>query len=81
MRLTCHLGMMMPSFVGPGDEKLSFQAKDKGSTKKRDLEKKNISFEPDLNQRPMDFCQVCQLQSTALPTELSKVAWQLLSTS
>ena len=31
------------------------------------------SFEPDSNQRPMDVClEVVQLQSTALPTELSK---------
>ncbi len=29
------------------------------------------SFEPDLNQRPMDNC-LTLLQSTALPTELSK---------
>ena len=36
--------------------------------------KKWNSFEPDLNQRPMDFCFSFQLQSTALPTELSKVA-------
>ena len=28
-----------------------------------------MSFEPDLNQRPMDI--LCPLQSTALPTELS----------
>ena len=34
---------------------------------------KKFSFEPDLNQRPMDFCNaVSLLQSTALPTELSK---------
>ena len=32
-----------------------------------------ISFEPDSNQRPMDAChEDIQLQSTALPTELSK---------
>ena len=30
------------------------------------------SFEPDLNQRPMDY-KLTLLQSTALPTELSKV--------
>ena len=29
------------------------------------------SFEPDLNQRPMDICYY-HLQSTALPAELSK---------
>ncbi len=34
---------------------------------------KKYSFEPDLNQRPMDLCY-SQLQSTALPTELSKEA-------
>ena len=32
--------------------------------------KKDTSFEPDSNQRPMDFS--IPLQSTALPTELSK---------
>ena len=36
------------------------------------MQKMYQSFEPDLNQRPMDiWCK--QLQSTALPTELSKV--------
>jgi hypothetical protein len=39
--------------------------------------RKVASFEPELNQRPMDFCaglgQMLPLQSTALPTELSKV--------
>jgi hypothetical protein len=39
---------------------------------------KMLSFEPDLNQRPMDF-NCLQLQSTALPTELSKVVHFLLS--
>ena len=41
-----------------------------------ELEKKKVySLEPDLNQRPMDVCYAfCQLQSTALPTELSRVA-------
>ena len=39
---------------------------------------KKDSFEPELNQRPMDFCMnflqlFDLLQSTALPTELSKV--------
>ena len=38
---------------------------------------KKYSFEPDLNQRPMDVCQFSQLQSTALPTELSKVVKNL----
>ena len=37
-------------------------------------QKKSYSFEPDLNQRPMDYCYDSQLQSTALPTELSKVS-------
>ena len=38
--------------------------------------RKKFSFEPDLNQRPMDFCNaVSLLQSTALPTELSKDDW------
>ena len=32
--------------------------------------KKSTSFEPDSNQRPMDY--YTPLQSTALPTELSK---------
>ena len=42
--------------------------------KKTKQQKKINSFEPDLNQWPMDVCsQVLQLQSTALPTELSKV--------
>ena len=39
------------------------------------VKKKKItlhSFEPDLNQRPMDY-KLALLQSTALPTELSKV--------
>ena len=42
------------------------------------------SFEPDLNQRPMDYCHHEQLQSTALPTELSKVIqarWDRFCTS
>jgi hypothetical protein len=39
-----------------------------------DGDKKEDSFEPELNQRPMDVCFCTQLQSTALPTELSKVA-------
>ena len=39
----------------------------------KEKEKKNESFEPDLNQRPMDVRLYSnQLQSTALPTELSK---------
>ena len=33
-----------------------------------------LSFEPDSNQWPMDFCVYITLQSTALPTELSKGA-------
>ena len=37
------------------------------------MRSKRMSFEPDLNQRPMDACDVSlPLQSTALPTELSK---------
>ncbi|GIY98574.1 hypothetical protein CEXT_23231 [Caerostris extrusa] len=32
---------------------------------------KSISVEPESNQRPMDLCYSNQLQSTALPTELS----------
>ena len=39
--------------------------------KERKRKSKN-SFEPDLNQRPMDICSMIVLQSTALPTELSK---------
>ena len=39
--------------------------------------KKRYSFEPDLNQRPMDYCYDSQLQSTALPTELSKELWNV----
>ena len=35
------------------------------------------SFEPDLNQRPMDFWHCIRLQSTALPTELSKELWNI----
>ena len=34
----------------------------------------NYSFEPDLNQRPRDIWFASDLQSPALPTELSKVA-------
>ena len=36
------------------------------------------SFEPDSNQWPMDVCHVFQLQSTALPTELSKDTYKLV---
>ena len=34
---------------------------------------KVYSLEPDLNQWPMDICYCYKLQSTALPTELSRV--------
>ena len=33
---------------------------------------KKYSFEPESNQRPKDVCYIFQLQSSALPTELSK---------
>ena len=33
------------------------------------------SLEPDLNQRPKDICKSTILQSSALPTELSRVGW------
>ena len=46
----------------------------KRNENENEKKKKIQSFEPDLNQRPMDFCY-SQLQSTALPTELSKVPW------
>ena len=44
-------------------------------TKKKDKMKKYSSLEPDLNQWPMDVCwtSIATLQSTALPTELSRV--------
>ena len=35
-----------------------------------------ISFEPDSNQRPKDIC-IFPLQSSALPTELSKDSWNV----
>ena len=35
------------------------------------------SFEPESNQRPKDVCFFIQLQSSALPTELSKEGWNL----
>ena len=35
--------------------------------------RKTLSFEPDLNQRPKDDYDGLPLQSSALPTELSKV--------
>ena len=38
------------------------------------------SFEPDLNQRPMDIW-FYQLQSTALPTELSKDSYTVINNS
>ena len=47
------------------------------TAKKKKKKEKISSFEPDLNQRPKDFSTV-PLQSSALPTELSK-GWKLLT--